>query len=641
MATMVYVFGGYELDEQRFELRQGGTKVPVQPKVLDVLFHLVRARERVVLKRELLDTVWADVVVSEASVSRVIMEARKAIGDELQQVIATVRGRGFRFAGAVSEKDRPSSPPRVGMAADPTFVGRDACMAALEARLAEAAEGRGSVVWLSGEAGIGKTRTADEITRRGQAGGATTLTVRAHESPATPPFWVWAQLLRTLAAARGDAAQTDLANVQPLLAGEAVTGAAQFALFEAATRVFLSAARARPMLLVFDDMQWADEGSLLLLQFFARELRSARVLAVGTYRDTSLGGDARARALGGLLREAGTLSIPLRGLSLDEIPRFVETTTGSTPSAPFARALYDRSGGNPLYLHQLVKTDWAERALTETAHELASSMDLQQGLIESICRHLDALSEGARELLTTAALLGREFELAKLGIVCGLARDDLLNRLDEAARARVLVKAKDGGFRFAHVLVRDVLCKKLPSAERAARHGVIGEKLAAHYGESSAMHAGELADQFARALPGGDAVRAVELSMRAAEQETALGEHRAAARLWEQAARALEHLHDDEGRRLRVQLGLAKARARAGQEIEARGSFLDAAILARTFARFDALAEAALGFASLPKADESQRRALLEEARVALAAAKDDGAAPLKAKIDAALSSQA
>ena len=370
MTAMVYVFGDFELDEQRFELRHGGTKVPVQPKVLDVLFHLVRARERVVLKRELLDTVWADVVVSEASVSRVIMEARKAIGDELQQIIVTVRGRGFRFAGQVAERERQSTPGGPG-AADPTFVGREACMAALEARMVEATGGRGSVVWLSGEAGVGKTRTAEEASRRAQAAGATVLAVRAHESPPMPTFWLWAQLVRSLASEQGDALQSELKALQPLLAGEAVGEAAQFALFENVTRFFVAAARARPMVLVFDDMQWADEGSLLLLQFFARELRSARVLVVGTYRDTALGGDARARALGGLLREAGTLSIPLRGLVLDEIPRFVEVTTGSTPSAPFARALYDRSGGNPLYLHQLVKTDWAERALTETAHELA------------------------------------------------------------------------------------------------------------------------------------------------------------------------------------------------------------------------------------------------------------------------------
>src|SRR5580658_10260497 len=113
---MLYRFGEFELDEQRFELRaSAGVKVPVQPKVLDVISYLVRMRDRVVLKRELLDAVWADVVVSEASISRVIVEARRALGDELQQVIVTVRGRGFRFAGQVSESDgrsqaRPAEP---------------------------------------------------------------------------------------------------------------------------------------------------------------------------------------------------------------------------------------------------------------------------------------------------------------------------------------------------------------------------------------------------------------------------------------------------------------------------------------------------------------------------------------------------
>jgi len=116
------------------------------------------------------------------------------------------------------------------------------------------------------------------------------------------------------------------------------------------------------------------------------------------------------------------------------------------------RTLLERTGGNPLYLQQLLRTEWAERALTERAHEMASSMDLQQGLIESICRHVDSLSEQARELLTVAAVLGREFELSKLMMVCDLPQKDVLDRLDEAAQARVLVKGKDGAYRFAHAL---------------------------------------------------------------------------------------------------------------------------------------------------------------------------------------------
>ncbi|HEY8039594.1 MAG TPA: AAA family ATPase [Polyangiaceae bacterium] len=636
---MVFSFGEYELDEERFELRGSGAKVPVQPKVLDVIFYLVRNRERVVLKRELLDAVWADVVVSEASVSRVIMEARKAIGDELQQVLVTVRGRGFRFAGEVVERERASTPRATIPAVDASFVDRVALTSAVEARLEEAFAGRGSLVWLSGEAGIGKTRTADEIARRARARGATVLVAHAHEKPDAPPFWLWTQIFRAYTSVHGGPATQQLGeSIAPLMVGEpALSSSAEFSAFDALTQFLVAAARKQPLLLVLDDVHWADQGSLRLLQFFARDIRGSAILIVGTYRDTALTGDEHARVLGGLLRESASLSIPLRGLTLDEIPRFVEVTSGSPPSPAFAKALLERTGGNPLYLHQILKTDWAERALTETAHELASSMDLQQGLIESISRHVDAVSEGAREMLNVAAVLGREFELAKLALVSGLGQQDLLDRLDEAARARVLIKSKDGTYRFAHMLVREVLYKKMSSADRAARHCLVAEKLLAHYSDSIDPHVAELAHHFSRALPGGDPARTIELSIRAARQETALGSHRAAARHWEQAAQAFTLVRGDDARRVQVQLGLAQSRLRAGQDAGAREAFLDAVILARTFTRPDALAEAALGFASLAGDAATQRRAILDEARSALAAGSGDDVARLKARVEAVL----
>ena len=541
-AAMVLSFGEYELDDQQFELRCAGSKVHVQPKVLDVLFHLVRARDRVVLKRELLSAVWPGVVVSEASISRVIMEARKAIGDDLHQMVMTVRGRGFRFTAPVEERERSASVEAQESQLDPTFVGRAACLAAADAKLAEAIEGRGSLLWISGEAGIGKSRTAEEIARRARARGATVLFAHAHESPESPPFWLWTQLARALVT--GDPPPS---------------GAAEFELFDAVARHLKDASHDAPLVLVLDDLHWADEGSLRLLQFVVREVRQSPVWTVATYRDTALKGDAVARALGDLLRERSSISIPLRGLAHDETVKFVEVATGTSPAPEFVRALLERSGGNPLYIQQLLRTEWAERALSEHAHELASSMDLQQGLIESICRHVDSLSAPARELLTVAAVLGREFETSKLLLVFDLPQKELFDRLDESAQARVLVKSKDGSYRFAHALVRDVLYKKLSSAERIQRHRAIADKLLARYGDDLDAHAAELARHFSRALPSGDPALAIDLSIRAARQETALGSHRAAARHWQQALTAFGHVKGQEARRVEVLLELARS----------------------------------------------------------------------------------
>lgn len=635
---MIYCFSDFELDDQRFELRSANVKVPVQPKVLDVLLYLVRARERVVAKRELLDAVWADVVVGDASVARVIMEARRAIRDELQQTIVTVRGRGFRFAGPVVERERTTAPPPAPAAADPTFVGRAAATAAVQARLDEAVAGRGSLVLLSGEAGIGKTRTAVEIARRARARDAVVFETRAHESPPMPAFWVWAQLLRAATEGRADAAAREvLQAAEPLLAGEGgdVAPAERFPIFEAIVRFWATLARVRPVALVLEDMHWADEGSLQLLAFLARELRALAALVVVTYRDTVPGDNARARQLGGLLVESSSLVVPLRGLSPDESARLVEVVTGATPSDALVKSLFERSGGNPLYLHQLLKTDWAERALNDAAEELVSSMDLQQGLIESIGGHLDSLSPGARELLATAAVLGREFELGKLALASSSTQQHLLDRLDEAVHARVLVKSKND-YRFAHVLVRDVLYKRLSGVERAERHRAVATRLIEHYGDAAVAHAGELAEHLLRALPAGDATLAVDLAVRAAQQASDLGRHRDAVRRWQQAAQALTFARE-QGRRVDVQLGMARSMVLAGLKDAAREAFFDGAILARTFGRAEALAEAALGFAGLDVNASPERRPLLQDARARLTAAGLAGLEGLVARLDAAL----
>ena len=346
--------------------------------------------------------------------------------------------------------------------------------------------------------------------------------------------------------------------------------------------------------------------------------------------------DGRGHALGGLIASTGSLAVPLRRFSLQEVARLVEVHTGTPPTSAFAGALLERSGGNPLYVEQLLKTEWAERALGVAAHELASTLDLQRGLIETIGRHLDGMSEPGRRLLTLAAVLGKQFQVAELALVSGLAPDALLDHLDEAVHASVLVQASDGRHRFSHVLVRDVLYKSLSSAERVALHRSVGEKLLARYGDAIEAYAEPIANHFLRALPGADPERAIDLGMRAAGLQARLGRHKEAAKLWVRTATALTLLSGEDARRVTVQLGLANALHAGGQRNEAREAFFDAAVLAETFRRPQQLAEAALGYAAL--ADHgAQRRALLERSLTALASAEGDAARRLKALVRAAL----
>jgi predicted ATPase len=379
--------------------------------------------------------------------------------------------------------------------------------------------------------------------------------------------------------------------------------------------------------LIIDNVHHADEGSLRLLQFLAGALRESRILLVGAYRDTEPGEPARAARIAAMPVEHAGLAIALRGFDRAEVRRFVEVASGTEPSVELTDALLRLSGGNPLYLDQLLQTEWAERALTHSALQLASSMDLQQGLIESIRGHVDALSAGTIELLKDSAVLGRDFDLGRLAVVSGLAREALLDRLDETLRARVLRKTRQGSYSYTHALVREVLYKMLSGTERAERHRLVAERLLAHYGDSAASHAAELAHHFGRALPGGDPERAIEFAIAAAEHDSAAGDHAAAAKSWSLAARALSFLRGHDAQRLQVQLGLARALHRAGQVDEAADAFLEATVLARVLRAAEPLAEAALGYAQAAGPASSERSAaLLDEARSALAAAPGESA---------------
>ena len=585
----------------------------MQPKVLRLLLFLVRERARAVDRRELLGAVWPGVKVSDDSIARAILEARRAIGDDEHEMIETVRGRGFRFTAEVVEV--PRVVPSVSAAAH-GFVGRDACLATLRACLERALEGRAGSAAIVGDAGLGKTRLAEELAALARGRGAHVLLARVHHTPPSPPLWPWSQLVSALARGPGGGAAVEPAA--KALALLATAQGADFPTFEAVTMAFGAAAAECPLVIVVDDVHWADEGSLLLLGYFAREVRDARVLLVWTYRDTAIGDDARGRALGAALRESGTVPVPLGGLTCDESARLVFELKGQEPTPQFAAALHERTGGSPFFIRQVLETEWAARALADAARTFASSIDLQNGVRASVDRHLDGVSPECREVLVSAALLGKDFDFASLAAVTGLESKALLDHLDEAARGRLVMKRKDGRYRFVLPVVGDVLYQQLPGSERAARHRAVAEALEALHASALDVYAERIAHHFFRAAPAGTARQAFAYSVRAARHAEVRGDARGAVKQWEQAAWSLDLVPVSDPARLDVQLALASARVRSADDDGAREAFLDAAMLARALGRHEALAEAALGFSRLAGAGDVRGRALLTEARDAL-----------------------
>ncbi len=241
--------------------------------------------------------------------------------------------------------------------------------------------------------------------------------------------------------------------------------AARFYQFEATTRFLRHAAAAQPLLVVLEDLHAADEASLLLLQFLARQLRGARLLVVGTYRDVDADRQpAVLDAVGQLVRE-GQL-VTLGGLERDEVKGLMEALSGVAPSAADVNAVHETTDGNPLFVREVVRLLASEAAGERPARR---GVPIPRSVRVAIQRRLAPLSADAVGVLSAAAVIGREFDLALLTAACELPGERVLVALSEAAALGMVAEAEGavGGYRFSHSLVREVLCEQLPLPDQS------------------------------------------------------------------------------------------------------------------------------------------------------------------------------
>lgn len=592
-------FGSFVLDPSRRELRRDGERLHVEPKVLDLLAYLVRHRERVVSRDEILDALWHDEHVSDAALGYCVKAARRAIGDsgDAQHTIETVPRRGFRFVAEVTGSTGSAAAPDRRRHASP-LVGRDAVLARLVHALEASRTAELRVTLLAGEPGIGKSRLADELSAIARERGVAVLTGRCHEGVGTPPFWPWTQVLRSLAAA----ATTDLTAPHQDASTTAPGTDERFGQFDAICDVLQRAAAERPLLVVLDDLQWADAASLVLLRFLARELRDVALMLVAIYRDTDVGADHPMLACAAdLVRAPAAERVQLGGLSARDLACFLADASADASPALIAR-IHARTGGNPFFASEAV------RLLVESGDAGNGNDRVPENVRDVVTRRIASLSEPAQSLLRVASVLGREFDVfavSRLREPALRERSTLLAGLDEVLAARLVERhGGEGAYRFAHDLVRETIYAALPSGVRASLHERAGAMLEDTCGGDPRDHLAALAHHFDRAAVAADPGRAIAYTVRAAERAASLLAYEEAALHYERAleldgrrprlSSATRDERRDESAELLLQLG--ESRSRSGELSRARDAFRRASALGR--ARDDAqlLARAALGF---------------------------------------------
>ena len=406
---------------------------------------------------------------------------------------------------------------------DGVFVGRERELTTLLGALESALSGRGRLLVVGGEPGIGKSRLAEELASRAADSGAEVLWGRCWEAEGAPPYWPWVQALRSCVRGRGPEqlraelgrGAADVAELVPdvrqqlpdvgVPSGRADPQQARFRLFDSIAHFLKDASRSRPLVLVLDDLNWADTGSLLLLEFVARELADAHMLLVGTYRDIELSRrHPLSQALGELARERPFERVVLRGISHEDVERFIEATCGFEPDPALVRAVHTQTEGNPFFVGEVVRLLDEEGALTSAAPGTPERWRarIPDGVREAIGRRLDRLSRPCNETLTVASVIGREFGVDQLArLVDDLSEDGLLEVLDEALAARVIEELPPdaGRYQFTHALIQATLADDLSRTRRARLHARIAEALEELYGARAESHAAELAHHFGEA----------------------------------------------------------------------------------------------------------------------------------------------
>jgi AAA ATPase-like protein len=400
-------------------------------------------------------------------VDGVVEKFRRQPTDQLSYL--TRRSIGIRLTNRRTFQGVPvlSYPtPRIG-GMKVGLIGRDHPAGVLRAEIGRAAESHGGLVLVTGEAGIGKTTLVTDAMEEARQQGSLVLSGSCWDSSAAPGFWPWVQVVRGLrrqaSPAEWAAAEEAAGGQLGVLLGESGDPVDGFGMYDAVTSALVAVSQRRPVLVVVDDLHWADPSSVRLLEFVAQHTWFERLLLVATYRDVEV--EATDHPLAPLMLPllAKATTVTLTGLDRDDVGALMARTVGVAADHDLVTEVHLRTGGNPFFVEQTVRL-W---------HTGGSVTDVAPGVSDAVRRRLSLLPESVSALLTAAAVLGREFHRQVLAASVGAPVAQVDRQLAQAVAARLVTALGDGRFAFAHDLVRETLYLGLDEVAAGERHAAV------------------------------------------------------------------------------------------------------------------------------------------------------------------------
>ena len=536
-------FPPFHLDRVNAQLWRVEEEISLRRKTFDVLLYLVDHAGQLVTKAALLDAIWSEVSVSDSMPAICVAELRKALGDEakIPRFIETVYGRGSRFVAKVTSAApmvATRQPPVLIRAPKPIVVGRADELARLQSWYSDVLEGQRRVIFVTGEAGIGKTTFVqtflDSVQQEGTArvGRGQCVEQYGGGEPYMPVLEALSRLGRepggeSVVGLLNRFAPTWLAQMPELLAPEERgrlqdqnQGVTQQRMLREMTQALEALAAQAPLVLLLEDLHWSDCSTLELISAIARRSEAARLLVVGTYRPMeTLAHEHPLRTMKQELElHRNCEELRLKPLSEEDVAGYLAkrfSSNGSRQSDSLAAAIHERTDGNPLFMINVV--DYlVDAGLLASSHEartaesseilVADSIAVPRSVRQMIERNLERLKPEEQAVLEAASVAGAEFSAAAVAAALERPQDQVeaycarLSRREQFFVEKNAIAWPDGtvaaGFGFRHAMYQEVLYGLLPPGHRIELHRLIAAREEAGYGERTSEVATELANHY-------------------------------------------------------------------------------------------------------------------------------------------------